>query len=289
MRNGAVRVDAHHHFWDPARHVYPWMESSAMGPVRKRFSPEDLVRELAESDIDGTVLVQALSSLDESRELLETASRWEWVRGVVGWVDLAADDVGDQLDELRASPGGDRLVGVRHQAHDEEDPRWLCRANVHRGLAAVAGRGLTYDLLLRAREIPAAIETAQALPELSFVVDHIAKPRIVDGSDPAWEAGMAGLAVLSNVQVKLSGMVTEADWTSWTPDDLRPFVSRVAELFGTERLMFGSDWPVCLLVLPSYQGVIASLEEALGDLSADESRQVFGANAQRFYGLTLPH
>src|ERR1700677_1018754 len=164
MRNGAVRVDAHHHFWDPARHVYPWMESSAMGPVRKRFSPEDLVRELAESDIDGTVLVQALSSLDESRELLETASRWEWVRGVVGWVDLAADDVGDQLDELRASPGGDRLVGVRHQAHDEEDPRWLCRANVHRGLAAVAGRGLTYDLLLRAREIPAAIETAQALP-----------------------------------------------------------------------------------------------------------------------------
>jgi L-fuconolactonase len=287
MRNGAVRVDAHQHFWDPGRYIYPWMEGRAMDPVRKRFSPEDLGGELAKSDIDGTVLVQTLSSLDESRDLLEIASRWEWVRGVVGWVDLAADDISDQLDELRASPGGDRLVGVRHQVHDEEDPRWLCRAEVRRGLAAVASRGLTYDLLLRAREIPAAIETAQALAELLFVVDHIAKPRIVDGSDPAWEAGMPGLAALANVQVKLSGMVTEADWTSWTPADLRPFVSRVVELFGTQRLMFGSDWPVCLLVVPSYQEVIAGLEEALGDLSEDESRQVFGANAQRFYGLAM--
>ena len=264
------------------------MEGSAMDPVRKRFSPEDLQGELSKSGIDGTVLVQTLLSLDESRELLETASHWEWVRGVVGWVDLTADDVPDQLDELRASPGGERLVGVRHQVHDEEDPRWLCRAEVRRGLAAVASRGLTYDLLLRAREIPAATETAQALPELSFVVDHIAKPRIADRSDPAWEAGMPGLAALPNVQVKLSGLVTEADWTSWTPGDLRPFVSRVVDLFGTQRLMFGSDWPVCLLAVPSYQEVVAALEEALGDLSEDESRQVFGANAERFYGLARP-
>jgi L-fuconolactonase len=285
MRNGPVRIDAHQHFWDPARHAYPWMEGSAMDAVRKRFAPEDLEGELAKSDMDGTVLVQTLSSLDESRELLETASHSQWVRGVVAWVDLVADDVGDQVDELRGSPGGERLVGVRHQVHDEEDPRWLCRAEVRRGLAAVASRGLTYDLLLRAREIPAAIETAQALGELMFVVDHIAKPRIVDGSDPAWGAGMPGLAALPNVQVKLSGMVTEADWTSWAPDDIRPFVSRVVELFGTQRLMFGSDWPVCLLVVSSYQEVIAALEEALGELSEDESRQVFGANAQRFYRL----
>jgi L-fuconolactonase len=287
VANGAVRVDAHQHFWDPARYTYPWMAGSAMGPVRKRFAPEDLAGELAKSGIDATVLVQTLSSLDESRELLETASHWEWVRGVVGWVDLAADDASDQLDELRGSPGGERLVGVRHQVHDEEDPRWLCRDEVRRGLAAVASRGLTYDLLVRAREIPAAIETAQALAELSFVVDHIAKPRIVDGSDPAWEAGIPGLAALANVQVKLSGMVTEADWTSWSPDDLCPFVSRVVELFGTQRLMFGSDWPVCLLAVPSYQEVAAALEEALGPLSEDERGQVFGANAQRFYGLTL--
>lgn len=286
MNNGAVRFDAHQHFWDPSRYTYPWMEDSAMGPVRRRFSPDDLARELTESDIDGTVLVQTLSSLDESREFLAIASRWQWVRGVVGWVDLTADDVCDQLDDLRGAAGGGRLVGVRHQVHDEADPLWLCRADVRRGLAAVASRGLTYDLLIRAREIPAAIETAKALPELSFVVDHIAKPRIVDGSDPAWAAGLPGLASLANVQMKLSGMVTEADWTSWAPRDLRPFVSRVVELFGTRRLMFGSDWPVCLLVVPSYQGVIAALEEALGDLSEDESRQVFGANAQRFYGLT---
>jgi L-fuconolactonase len=288
MRDGAVRIDAHHHFWDPARYVYPWMEGTAMDPVRRRFGPEDLRGELAKAGIDGTVLVQTLSSAEESRELLETASRWEWVLGVVGWVDLAADDVSDQLDQLRASPGGERLVGVRHQVHDEEDPGWLCRAEVRRGLAAVASRGLTYDLLLRAREIPAATETAQALPGLSFVVDHIAKPRVVDRSDPAWEAGMPGLAELANVQVKLSGMVTEADWASWTPGDLRPFVSRVVDLFGTERLMFGSDWPVCLLAVPAYEDVVGALEEALGDLSDDESRQVFGANAQRFYGLALP-
>jgi L-fuconolactonase len=288
MGDGAVRIDAHHHFWDPARYVYPWMEGTAMDRVRRRFSPEDLRGELAKAGIDGTVLVQTLSSLDESREFLEIASRWEWVLGVVAWVDLAADDVSDQLDQLRASPGGERLVGVRHQVHDEEDPRWLCRAEVRRGLAAVARRGLTYDLLLRAREIPAATETAQALPELSFVVDHIGKPRIVDGSDPAWEAGMPGLAALGNVQVKLSGMVTEAGWTSWTPADLRPFISRVVDLFGTERLMFGSDWPVCLLAVPSYEDVIAALEEALGDLSDDESGQLFGTNAQRFYGLALP-
>ena len=206
----------------------------------------------------------------------------------MGWVDLAADEVGDQLDELRASPGGERLVGVRHQVHDEEDPRWLCRPDVRRGLAAVASRGLTYDLLLRPHELPATIETVQALPELSFVVDHIAKPRIAHGSDPAWEAGMPGLAALANVQVKLSGMVTEADWTSWTPDDLRPFVSRVVDLFGTQRLMFGSDWPVCLLAAPSYHGVVVALEEALGELSEEESQRVFGTNAQRFYGLARP-
>jgi L-fuconolactonase len=285
MKNGAVRFDAHQHFWDPAHYTYPWMEDSAMDPVRRRFSPDDLAKELTESDIDGTVLVQTLSSLDESREFLAIASRWEWVRGVVGWVDLTSDDVWDQLDELRGSPGGERLVGVRHQVHDEEDPLWLCRADVRRGLAAVASRGLTYDLLIRAREIPAAIETAKALPELSFVVDHIAKPRIADRSDPAWEAGMPGLASLANVQVKLSGMVTEADRTSWVANDLRPFVSRVVELFGVQRLMFGSDWPVCLVV-SSYQKVIAALEDALGDLSEEESRLIFGANAQRFYGLT---
>jgi L-fuconolactonase len=288
VRKGAVRVDAHHHFWDPARYDYPWMEESAMDPIRKRFSPQELEGELAKSGIDGTVLVQTLSSSDETREFLAITTRWDWVRGVVGWVDLEAADVPDQLDELRGSPGGDRLVGVRHQVHDEEDPQWLCRPEVRRGLAVVASRGLTYDLLLRAREIPAATETAQALPELSLVVDHIAKPRIMDGRDPAWEDGIPGLAALANVNVKLSGMVTEADWRSWTPNDLRPFVLRVTDLFGTRRMMFGSDWPICRLAARSYQEVVEALEEVLRDLSADESRQVFGANAERVYGLRFP-
>jgi L-fuconolactonase len=148
----------------------------------------------------------------------------------------------------------------------------------------VQERGLTYDLLVRARELPAAIDTVRAHPDLQFVLDHIAKPRIADGIDPEWQEQMPGLAELPNVVVKLSGMVTEADWSTWTPKDLRPFVASVVEWFGIGRLLFGSDWPVCLLAT-SYAGVVRGLEEALGPLTPDESGQVFGLNAVRVYRL----
>ena len=180
--------------------------------------------------------------------------------------------------------GGDRLVGIRHQVHDESDPEWLCRADVRRGLAAVQERGLAYDLLVRARELPAAVDTVAALPGLQFVLDHIAKPRIADGKDPDWREHMPALATLSNVAVKLSGMVTEANWASWTPADLRPFVASVVDWFGAGRLMFGSDWPVCLLAT-SYAGVVGGLEEALGPMSAGDLERIFGLNAVSVYRL----
>ncbi|MGH3296086.1 MAG: amidohydrolase family protein, partial [Trebonia sp.] len=242
-----MRIDAHHHFWDPARYPYPWMAGDAMAPVRRAFAPDDLRGTLGEERIDGTVLVQTLSSPQETREFLHLAAATDFVHGVVGWVDLTSPGVGDELDALLDGPAGRWLVGIRHQVHDEPDPDWLARADVRRGLAAMQARGLAYDLLVRARELPAAIDTVQAFPGLQFVLDHIAKPRIANGRDDLWSQRMPALAAQPNVAVKLSGMVTEADWATWTPRDLRPFVGDVVEWFGAGRLMFGSDWPVCLL------------------------------------------
>jgi L-fuconolactonase len=284
MTNEPSRIDAHHHFWDPTRATYPWMVGEALDPIRRPFGPEDLVPELAAQGIAGTVLVQTISSLDETREFLALAVRWAFVWGVVGWVDLTSVSVGDDLDALIDGPGGERLVGIRHQVHDEPDPDWLRRADVRRGLTAVQARGLRYDLLVRARELPAAVDTVGALDNLQFVLDHIAKPRIADGLDTAWRERMPALAALPNVAVKLSGMVTEADWASWRPADLRPFVGSVVDWFGVERLMFGSDWPVCLLA-SSYAGVVDGLGEALGTLSSADGAAIFGSNAQRVYGL----
>jgi len=260
------------------------MVGDTLDPIRKPFGPADLLPELGADGISGTVLVQTISSLEETREFLALAATWEFIWGVVGWVDLTSATVGDDLDALRHGPGGDRLVGVRHQVHDETDPDWLRRADVRRGLAAVQARGLRYDLLVRSRELPAATETVRVFPGLQFVLDHIAKPRIADGQDGEWRERMPALAACPNVAVKLSGMVTEAGWTSWTAADLRPFVGAVVDWFGVERLMFGSDWPVCLLAA-SYPGVVAGLKQALEELSEDDAARVFGLNAVRVYGL----
>ena len=278
------RIDAHHHFWDPAGYAYPWMAGEAMDPVRRAFGPADLAAALGPAGVTGTVLVQTVSDLGETRGFLDLAARTGFVEGVVGWVDLTSPSVGDDLHELAAGAGGSRLVGIRHQVHDEPDARWLCRDDVRRGLAAVQSRGLAYDLLVRARELPAATETAAAFPEMRFVLDHIAKPRIVDGQDEAWYERMPQLAALPNVAVKLSGMVTEADWARWTSADLRPFVGSVLDWFGADRVMFGSDWPVCLLA-GSYDSVSAGLAEALGPLSPSEERSLYRDNALTAYRL----
>jgi L-fuconolactonase len=270
-----VIVDAHHHFWDPAVADAPWMT----GPLHQAFGPGDLAPMLASRGVDKTVVVQTRSSLDETRDLLATADRCEFVAGVVGWVDLTSPDVADQLAAVRTP----RLVGIRHQVHDEADPRWLSRPDVRRGLRAVADAGLVYDLLIRPRELPAAIDAARDVDDLVFVVDHLAKPAIAEGSDPvdpAWEAGMPTLAGLPNVRVKLSGMVTEADWATWTPADLRPFVERVVSWSGPDRLMWGSDWPVCTLAA-SYDEVYDALVEILA--AADPT--IFGTTAMTTYGL----
>ena len=281
-----MKVDAHHHFWDPARRQYPWL-GDELAAIRRRFGPEDLRPLLAASGVDRTVLVQTISSLDETREFLATAAETDFIAGVVGWVDLMNPAVGEPLAALREAPGGTFLVGVRHQVHDEADPSWLLRPAVQRGIRAVGRAGLVYDLLVRTRELPAALQTVRRLRDVRFVIDHIAKPGIVDGPrDPAWEVAMAPFADCENVSCKVSGMVTEAGWSDWTPDDLTPYVKRVLEWFGAERCIFGSDWPVCLLAA-SYEEVVGALNDSLDAMDPHDRDAVFGDNAIRFYRLTV--
>jgi L-fuconolactonase len=274
-------VDAHHHFWDPARGEYPWM-TDGVAPIRRRFGPEDLAPPLAECSVDGTVVVQARADVAETWELLEVSATTEFVRGVVGWVDLTSASVADTLRELAS---GTRLVGVRHQVHDEPDPEWLLRSDVQRGLRAVGDAGLAYDLLVRARELPAALETARRFPESRFVIDHLAKPPIRTGELEEWERALAPFSDLGNVNCKLSGLVTEADWAAWTPDQLAPYVRRAVGWFGPERCMFGSDWPVCLLA-SDYRGVLDALLYALENVDDGSRAAILGETARRFYRLT---
>ncbi len=278
-------IDAHHHFWDPARASYPWM-TDALAPIRRRFGPEDMEPLLAANGIDRTVLVQTRSSIDETREFLATAAQHDFIAGVVGWVDLTAD-VAKQIASLQAGPGGSKLVGVRHQVHDESDPEWLARKDVRRGIAAVGKVGLAYDILVKTRELPAALALVRAIPDMRFVIDHIAKPPIASGAIDEWAAALKPLAAEPNVFVKLSGMVTEADWKHWTVREITPYVQRVLEWFGPERCVFGSDWPVCL-VAASYAHMIDACGQAIGDLPTADRERIFGGNAATLYRLPVP-
>lgn len=275
-------VDSHHHFWDPSRRDYPWM-GDELAFIRRPFGPEDLRPLLQANRVNRTVLVQTTSSLDETREFLATAAANEFIAGVIGWVDLTGPSVGTTIDQLRGGPGGNRLVGIRHQVHDEPDQSWLLRADVQRGLRAVRDADLVYDLLVRTHELPAARELVRRFPDVRFVIDHMAKPRIAAGArDPDWEHAMAAIAEFPNVSCKLSGMVTEANWTKWTPADLAPYVRCALDWFGPERCMFGSDWPVCLLAA-SYGEVLQALTYALSELNTMEIEGVLGGNATRVY------
>jgi L-fuconolactonase len=279
-------VDAHHHFWDPAKADYPWL-TDALAPIRRAFGPADLEPLLAESRVDLTVLVQARSSVHETRDFLAAAATHPFIAGVVGWVDLTAASIADDLAAVRAAPGGDRLVAIRHQIHDEPDAEWLARTDVRRGLRAVGSAGLAYDLLVRSRELPAAVDAAAALPDVRFVLDHAAKPPVASHSIEPWAGHLARLARLPNVTCKLSGLVTEADWTSWTAADVRPYAGIVLERFGPERVMFGSDWPVCLLAA-SYGRVLETAKDLTSDLTATERTRIFGLTAIETYRLRTP-
>ncbi len=276
-----MRLDAHHHFWQLDRFQYPWMTPD-LTPLLHDFGPAQLQPLLAAHGIQRSVLVQTISALDETRWFLQLADQYDSIAGVVGWVDLTDPALEQTLDALAQHP---KFVGVRHQVHDEPDDRWLVRDDVLRGLAQLAARAIPYDLLLRPRHLAIAVEVAQALPDLSLVVDHIAKPAIARRGWEEWAKPLARLAKHPNVTCKLSGMLTEADWKHWQPGDLRPYVDHALCCFGPQRLMFGSDWPVCLLA-GDYGRVVGALEENLTRLSIAERAEVFGGTVARVYGLS---
>jgi L-fucono-1,5-lactonase len=277
-------IDAHHHLWDPAVRTYPVLDAAPLAPIRRRFTAADLIAASTPRGLTQSIVVQAVGSVEETAELLAISGSDAVVAGVVGWIDLTAPDVADALAVLRTGSGGERLVGIRHQAHDEEDPRWLLRPDVRRGLSAVAEAGLVYDLLVRVRELPAAIELAAGEPELRLVLDHAAKPPIATGRWEPWAGELAALARHENVACKLSGLVTEADWSAWTSAQLAPYVDHVRSCFGDDGVLFGSDWPVCLLAA-SYDQVVDALLDALGPIDNAAAEKLFGANARRIYRL----
>ncbi len=283
-----MRIDAHQHFWDPGKRPYYWMDGDATAPIRRRLGPEDMRPLLAAAGVDGTIVVQAVPDPGETAEMLAQAAATDFVRGVVGWVDLASPTLAATLSALKASPGGAFLVGIRHQAHDEADPAWLARPEIIAGIRTCHEAGLAYDLLVRERELPAAIACVEALPaDMRLVVDHIAKPRIASGEMQPWLELLTRLAAFPNVHCKLSGMVTEADWQDWSVADLAPYADHVIALFGPERVMFGSDWPVSLLAAP-YERVVATCEELLSGLPEAARRAIMGGTASRFYRLAGP-
>ncbi len=272
-------IDAHQHFWNLSRLTYPWMTPD-LTVLNRDYLPSDLSQHLRDVGVDRTVFVQATHDLDENRFALELAAENDWIAGVVGWVDLTAEDIDDALAEFAPLR---KFVGVRHLVHDEADDDWLVRDDVLRGLERVAQHGLTYDLLLRPQHLKHVPTLARALPDLPMVIDHIAKPPIAEGRLDGWQDDLAAAAEHNNVVCKLSGMVTEAA-RDWQPRDLKPFVQFVVKAFGYDRLMFGSDWPVCLLA-GSYGQVVDALMECLGSVNDDDWAMLMGGTAARFYGL----
>lgn len=277
-------IDAHHHVWDLSVRDQDWIIGPELAPIRRTFTLDDLAPEARAAGVRATVLVQTVTVAEETPEFLALADGSDLVAGVVGWTDLTAPDIADTLAALRELPGGDRLVGIRHQVQGEPDPEWLLRPDVLRGLAAVACAGLVYDLVVLPHQLPAAAEAAARLPGLTFVLDHLGKPPIAAKELEPWAADVRALAARPNTVCKLSGMVTQAAWPTWTTSDLSPYADTVLDAFGPGRLMFGSDWPVCRLAA-TYGEVVAAARALTHRLGEEERRAVFETTASRVYGL----
>jgi L-fucono-1,5-lactonase len=275
-----MNIDAHQHFWryDAARDA--WI-TDQMSALKRDFLPELLTAEMERNGIDASIAVQADQSEEETLFLLGLAERSKRIAGVVGWIDLRSPAVEERLRFFSRFP---KLCGFRHVAQAEPDHHFLVRPDFTRGISMLRQFDFTYDILIYPRQLPAAIELVQKFPEQSFVLDHLAKPDIKTGSSRSWAAQMRTIAQSPKVCCKLSGLVTEADWRSWKPGEFTPFLDVVFQAFGPERLLFGSDWPVCLLAA-SYAQVKGIVEEYVDKFAAGARERIFGGNAVRFYGL----
>lgn len=274
------RIDAHHHVWDLAVRDQPWTRN--LPALNRSFGMADLRPHLRGAGIDATVVVQTSAVADETADLLALAARDEHVRAVVGWTDVTDPGIGEALDRLREAPGGALLVGVRHAVQEETDTKWLHRDEVRRGLQAIGAAGLVYELLVRADQLPMAVRTVEELPEVRFVLDHAGNPDIAPDALAPWAASMNRLGRCANVTVKLSGPVTRSP--APRTRHLAPYADVLLEQLGPDRLMFGSDWPVCLLAA-SYEQTVAVAASLTARLSPRERAEVYGGTAARWYGM----
>lgn len=275
-------LDAHVHLWDLTLRPQPWTDQFPV--LQRSFLLPELAKVLDDHGVDAAVVVQAGDTAGETLDLLALAATTPALAGVVGWVDLDGPDVAGALASLRTAPGGEHLVGVRQQLEVHPDPRYLARPGVRRGLAVVGEAGLAYDFVISPRQLPLVTETAAALPGVRFVLDHAGKPPIAARDLRAWDADLAALAALPNVAVKVSGLVTEADWAGWTQDDLTPVIDHVLGCFGADRAMAGSDWPVCLLAA-DYGTVRSTLAPAIARLDDAGQAALLGGTTASWYRI----
>ena len=275
-----MRIDAHQHFWEYHPEEYPWI-TEELGVLRRNFLPSDLAPELIKSDLEGSIAVQARQSLTESRWLLSLAEKNSHILGVVGWVDLCSDQIDAQLAEFSSHP---QFVGVRHVVQDEPDNSFMLRPDFLNGIDRLKNHGLSYDILIFPKQLEAALQLVAQFPEQLFVIDHIAKPSIKDGSLQPWQRHIKEFSKFPNVNCKISGMVTEADWENWKQEDMKPYLETVMETFSPNRLMYGSDWPVCLLA-GNYCRIIDLATHYISQLSTQDQELVFGGTAAQFYNI----
>lgn len=270
--------------WDLAAREQSWIVGDAMSPMRRNFAIGEFVETAQANAIERSVVVQTVSDTIETEELLDLAASCTFVAGVVGWVDVGAPDVGDQLDRLLARPSGGWLVAIRSLVQYEPDPAWLARPAVRAGLREVARRGLRNEFVVVPDQLDAVLAAVRDVTESRFVLDHLAKPAIGSATWQPWADQMAAVANCGNVSAKISGLVTEAVWSTWAPSDLRPYLDHALDTFGADRLVFGSDWPVCTLAA-TYAQVVEMAETFVADLSVDEQSAIFGGNATNVYEL----
>lgn len=275
-----MTLDSHQHFWQYELPKHDWIDDE-MTAIRRDFLPADLRPILAANDIDGCIAVQADQTLAETDFLLDIADQHDFVKGVVGWIDLRAEDLEEQLERYAEQPA---LKGFRHVVQGEPDPFFLLRPEFLRGIDLIGQRGYTYDILIFPHQLVSSLELVKQFPDFKFVIDHLAKPYAKAGYFTGWAAGMAAIGKFPNVYCKLSGLITEADYKSWTAAKLLPYLRHALKVFGPDRCMFGSDWPVCR-VAGDYRQVKNLVKTLLKDVSLADREAIFGGNCARFYGV----
>ena len=281
-----MRIDSHHHVWDLSVREQGWMVGEALNPIKKNFSINDLRQAVTGCGIDKTVVVQTVTNYDETPELLELADTDDFVAGVVGFLKIDAADAISYLDKYESMRGFKYLVGIRDIAHDYEDVGYLSKPQVIKNVQELGKRGLVYDLLTKTPHMQAAIDLVKQCPNTQFVLDHISKPYIAKGETQPWANKLAELASYENVVIKISGLFTEADWKGWKQEDFWPYLDHVTKSFTPTRMMFGSDWPVCLLAA-TYRQSIDLMEQYTVSFSDAEKNNFWAGTASRAYGLKL--